>query len=275
MNDPGPEIPRLERLMRDVIRAVCEQELGPSWLAALSRSVTVDIDKAREVARRQRPDEALRDNWEAAGLSEIASLLRSRWDMLAARLGPAWERREEATVDLQRLIEYRGKALHAVGITNPASQQAEMAGTITRLRLAFEAIRRSFLPDETNWIPYLEGIESPIAGLCWSRGNGHPDLPTLHQGHLVEIRLLGVNPAGPQTDLRYRIEVTGIVGGAIVLPPPTGGPYPSQVSNEFVFEVPRTREILINCYVSAAGDSDMYDGATVRALITPQRPQQP
>ena len=66
MEDPGSEIPRLERLMRDVIRAIFERDVGPEWLAGLSRSVTVDIDRAREVARKHRPTEALRDGWDAA-----------------------------------------------------------------------------------------------------------------------------------------------------------------------------------------------------------------
>lgn len=275
MDDPGPEIPRLERLMRDVIRAACVHELGASWLADLSRSVTVEIDKAHVRARRQRPTEALHDSWDAAGLSEISSLVRSQWNALGPRLSPAWTSREEATVDLQRLLDYRGKSLHAVGISNPASRRAEIAATITRLRLAFEAFRRSLLPEETNWIPYLEGIESPISGLCWSRGNRQPEAPTLREGDLVEIRLLGINPAGPQGDLRYRIEVTGIVSGAIVLPAPAGGPYPYQESNEFVFDVPRTRQIQINCAVSAVGDPDMYDGQMVRALVVPRPPQRP
>lgn len=274
MNDPGSEIPRLERLMRDVLRAVCEQESGANWLAGLSRSVKVAIRNAHEIARKQRPAETLRDSWDAAGLSEIAALLRSEWGALASRLEPAWTRKEEADVDLRRLLDYRGKSLHAVGITNPASQQAEVSGIVSRLRLAFEAIRRSLLPGNTNWIPYMEGIESPIPGLCWLRGHGRPEPPILGEGDLVEIRLVGINPAGPQSDLRYRIEVTGIAAGAIILPPPAGGPYPYQDGNEFTFDVPRTRQILIGCYVSAVGDPDMYDGETVSALVVPRPPHQ-
>lgn len=269
MEDPGPDIPRLERLMRDVLRDVCAQQIGPDWLDQISRT---DIDRAGDMARKNRPDEVLRDNWDAVGLSEIRGVLKGRWEKLAPRLAPAWARREAADVDLQRLLDYRGKSLHAVGITNASSLQAETSGIITRLRLAFEAIRRSFLPEATNWIPYLEAIESPIRGLCWSRDQGQSEQPTLHEGDLVEVRLVGVNPAGAQSDLRYRIEVTGIAGGGIVLPPPSGGPYPQQQSNEFAFEVPRTREITINGYVSADGDPDMYDGNVVVARVIPRRP---
>ena len=67
---------------------------------------------------------------------------------------------------------------------------------------AFE-IRRSLRPDGTDWLPYLEGIESPMPGLCWSRGQPDPECPTLRQGDRVELRLIGVNRAGDRADLRY------------------------------------------------------------------------
>jgi hypothetical protein len=214
VDDPGPEIPRLERLMRDVLRAVCEQTIGVGWLTDMSSAVASAIAKAGAMARTKRPGESLRDDWDAVGLDEIASLVRSRWQPLSASLAPAWHRVEEADVDIHRLLEYRGKALHAVGATNSATNQAETAAVITRLRLAFEEIRRSLLPDDQDWLPYLERIESPIPGLCWSRGERDPQPPTLRQGDRVEFRLIGVNPAGDQGDLRYSLEVTGVVAGA-------------------------------------------------------------
>ncbi|MGH3370988.1 MAG: hypothetical protein ACRDPR_13420 [Nocardioidaceae bacterium] len=119
------------------------------------------------MARTKRPGEALRDDWDAVGFDEIAASVRSRWQALGASLAPAWKRVEEADVDLRRKLEYRGKALHAVGATKSAALQAETSAVIKRLRLAFEEIRRSLLPDDTDWLPYLERIESSIRGLCW------------------------------------------------------------------------------------------------------------
>ena len=63
-------------------------------------------------------------------------------------------------MDLQRLLDYRSKALHAIGAANSATLQAETTAVITRLRLAFEPIRRTLLPLDLEWIPYLERIES-------------------------------------------------------------------------------------------------------------------
>jgi hypothetical protein len=261
MDEPAIEIPGLERLMRDVLRAVCASVLGPDWLGGLSKSVADPVATTAVKARDQRPHEALADDWDAAGIAEISALVRSKWADIGAALAPVWTKTSEAEVDLARLLTYRGRALHEVGQVNFAAQRAETAASITRLRLAFEAVRRSLLPTETNWMPYLERIESPILGLCWARGAASQQRPTLRQGDLVELRLIGVNPSGDQDDLRYDIEITGVTG-----------PRPEvrcQAPNEFSFDAPRSKEFIVSCYVRDVNDPTMYDG---QAVVAPSDP---
>jgi hypothetical protein len=263
MDDPAIEIPGLERLARDVLRSVLELISGSDWLSALSRATRDGVARAADIARRQRPDEVLVDDWAAAGLSEIRQVLQSNWDAVGQRLQPVWRSRAEAEVDLDRLLQHRGRALHEVGVINFSAQRDEMAAVVTRLRIGFEEVRRSLLPDETNWLPYLERIESPIAGLCWSRGATSPDRPTLRQGDLVQLKLVGVNPSGPQEDLEYDIEITGVVGG--------GTAYRKIGANEFQFNAPRSKEVIVSCYVRDVNDPSMYDGQSVIAKVIPQR----
>jgi hypothetical protein len=263
MDDPRAEIPGLERLMRDVLRSVCVDRIGEGWLDDQSKSVATAIEKAAAKARTQRPDETLADDWAAAGLDEISALVLSNWSTIGPSLAPVWKKAAEAEVDLGRLLAYRGRSLHEVGLRNFPAQRSETAAAITRLRIGFEEVRRSMLPEETGWLPYLERIESPIPGLCWTRGGPSPEIPTLRQGDRVQLRLVGVNPDGEQDDLRYDIEITGVVGER-----------PSverHGANEFSFEAPRSKEFIVSCYVRDVNDPTMYDGWAVSAKIIPNR----
>ncbi|MGH3370989.1 MAG: hypothetical protein ACRDPR_13425 [Nocardioidaceae bacterium] len=48
-----------------------------------------------------------------------------------------------------------------------------------------------------------------------------------------------------------------------------------QESNEFAFDVPRSKQIIVSCYVSAVDDPTMYDGYAVSALVIPRPPDRP
>lgn len=169
VEDPGAEIPGVERLMPDVVRQVCNVTIGEDWLTKTSQSVADGVARAAALAHAQRPSEVLQDDWDAVGLAEIGALLRSWWPKLGGSLTPLWAKAVEADVDLERLLKYRGKSLHAVGQVNFESQRAEVAAVITRLRIGLEQVRRNLIPGELDWLPYLERIESPIEGLCWTR----------------------------------------------------------------------------------------------------------
>jgi hypothetical protein len=39
--------------------------------------------------------------------------------------------------------------------------------------------------------------------------------------------------------------------------------------------VPRSKQIIVSCYVSAVDDPDMYDGYAVTALVVPLPPGHP
>lgn len=263
MDEPGTDIPRLERLMRDVLRSTCEEAAGPLWLGTLSRSVADAVNGAAGRAATQRPDERLDDAWEAAGLAEIRALLRSWWPRIGAQLSPVWNELAEMQVDLDRLLAYRGKSLHAVGPVNYENQRTEARAIITRLRIGFEEVRRQRLPDDLEWLPYLERIESPIEGLCWSRTTGSREWPTVRQGDRIDIRLIGVNPAGDQDRLQYDIEITGVLGDKPAVE--RNGP------NEFFFDAPRSKQFIVGCYVRDRDDPRMYDGQSVVARVVPQR----
>jgi hypothetical protein len=137
VEDPGADIPGLERLMRAVVRQVCNITIGHDWLTNMSQSVTDSVARAAALAHAQRPSEVLQDDWEAVGLAEIGALLRSWWTKIGGSLTPLWAKAVEADVDLERLL----------------SQRAEVAAIITRLRIGFEQVRRNLLPASSTGSP--------------------------------------------------------------------------------------------------------------------------
>lgn len=116
--------------MRDVLRTVFEGALGPDWLDKIGKKAREGIAKAAELAHRQRPDEKLRDDWDAAGVNEIAAALRTVWDDLGGAMGGVWKTLTHAIVDLDRLSEFRGKELHQVGEPPGPGTIEEMSGVI-------------------------------------------------------------------------------------------------------------------------------------------------
>ena len=120
------------------------------------------VERAAETARKQRPNETLRDDWDAVGLGEIAAMLRSIWQNLGDALTNVWQNLDEATVDLSRLVAYRGKNLHAVGPPEGQIKDDEVAAMILRPRICFEGLRRSLDHDDGEWWPYIEAIHSNI-----------------------------------------------------------------------------------------------------------------
>jgi hypothetical protein len=210
VTSPADAIPDLERLMRDVLRDVFEGTLGDGWLASgLSRSVREGIERAGNLARSQRPTEALRDDWDAVGLAEMAASLRSVWQQLDGALDSLWPDPHAASVDLDRLIAYRGKNLHAVGPPGGQIRDDEIGAMILRLRVGFESVRRRLANEEGEWWPYVEAIHSNIPEFCWDRTSGPyiPSRPLLFEDDLVTFSVVGVHPNGPQERLRYRVYV--------------------------------------------------------------------
>lgn len=198
------KIPDLERLMRSVIRTVAAKTWGTNWLddgISISKKARDKIASEAERARRSRPDEHLADDWQAAGLDEILTVLVSRWPDLSSQFAAVWPSDTHMRTDIERLKAYRGKGLHAVGAPpNPAEHQ-ELEAMILRLRIAFEAVRRIGAPLPDQWWPYIERIDSNVD---WSTK------PTLYHGDVVTITVTAVNPRGGQEDLRYWIGQLGV-----------------------------------------------------------------
>lgn len=169
VTSPADAIPDLERLMRDVLRSVFDTTLGAEWLKRLSNQVRQAVEQTAEIARKQRPNETLRDDWAAVGIGEIAATLRSTWPTLNGALAGVWLSPDEATVDLSRLVAYRGKNLHAVGPPQGQIKDEEVAAMILRLRIGFEGLRRSLAHDDGKWWPYIEAIHSNIPEFCFDQ----------------------------------------------------------------------------------------------------------
>jgi hypothetical protein len=115
-----------------------------------------------------RPNEVLRDDWEAVGLGEMEAALRSQESTPQAVLD-VWDNREAIGVDLQRLAAYRGKNLHAVGPPSGQVGDSEMAAVILRLRIGFERVRRDLADTAGDWWPYIAAMSSNIPLLCFER----------------------------------------------------------------------------------------------------------
>jgi hypothetical protein len=206
MSSPADAIPDLERLMRNVLRDVLRVNLGDEWLGGLSKGARDGVDRAAETARSQRPNENLRDPWEAVGIGEIGATLRSTWDHLGGALADVWKDAAEAKVDLDRLRAYRGKNLHAVGSPEGKIRADEAAAIVLRLRVGFEGVRRQLAGDQGEWWPYIEAVHSNIAEFCYDRSRGPATRPEakLVEGDTVQLDVVAVHPTAPQERLRYK-----------------------------------------------------------------------
>lgn len=252
MTSPADEIPDLERLLRNVLRLAMQSEHGPNWISErLGKTQTEAIQRAGGKARRQRPHETLRDDWEAVGLDEMRSFLRSCWPDV---MSTVWADAAAADVDLGRLSAYRGKNLHAVGPPSGGMSNAEVGGMIHRLRVGLEAVRRMLYDEEGEWWPYIAAVHSNIPELRWERSSGTTRTGTpmnrafLNEGDLVEVSIIGEHPRGPRERLRYRfisLDMRDIDDEW-------------SMDNELRFTVPCQREVVVSAYVA---DEDQTDSS--------------
>lgn len=262
VSSPADDIPRLERLLRDVCRLALEAEHGLDWLNRLSGAERAAVGKDARLARTQRPDEALRDDFDAAGLQALAKILRGR-------LGPrvisaVWDSDADAAqVDFDRLHAYRGKGLHLVGPPTGQIADAEAAAIIKRLRVRLEDYRRDLVDEAGDWWPYIESATSNVDGFCFVRP-GVPRPVTLNEGDLVTIDVVGVNPVGLDEVLQFRIAFGGTAGGPR---PPDSGWRPE---GSFSFEVPRVRQLTASVFVGV-GDDGQGEYAAFHIEVRPRR----
>ena len=220
------------------------------------------IDRAAARATAQRPGEQLRDGWDAAGLREIAALLRSATpDFLSA----VWSNANTAAVDLERLVEYRGKNLHAVGPPTGQIGEQEIAAIVLRLRVGFEAARRELLGDTGQWWPYVASVQSNVEAYRFERSTGGARScnAELVEGDLVTLDVTGVNPNGPQSELRYRL-----LGGPLA---DTGW----QESGSFSFVAPLVQQFGMNLYTAAGApfqhELSGLEHVSIMGKVRPQR----
>jgi len=262
VSSPADDIPRLERLLRDVCRLALEAEHGLDWLDRLSGAERKAIGKDAHLARTQRPDEALTDDFDAAGLRALAKILRGH---LGPRiLSAVWDSDADAAqVDLDRLHAYRGKGLHLVGAPTGQIADAEAAAIIKRVRVRLEDYRRKLMDEAGDWWPYIESATSNVDGFCFVRP-GMPRPVTLNEGDLVTIDVVGVNPVGPDGDLQFRAGFGGTVGGP--RPPDSGW----QREGSFSFEVPRVRQLSVSIFVGV-GDDGQGEYAAFQIEVRPRR----
>jgi hypothetical protein len=79
---------------------------------------------------------------------------------------------------------------------------AEVAAIILRLRVGMEQIRRRTMNDTGEWWPYIEEVHSNVEGLSCSRLDSVMAVQA-NEGDLIRFEIVGVNPRGEQSDLRY------------------------------------------------------------------------
>jgi hypothetical protein len=264
VTSPADAIPDLERLMRDVLRGVFAAALGAEWLNGLSNQVRKGVEWAAETAHKQRPDETLRDDWDAVGIGEIVATLRSTWQNLNGALADVWPTKYEATVDLTRLNAYRGKNLHAVGPPAGQIKDEETAAMILRLRIGFEGLRRSLAHDDGEWWPYVEAIHSNIPEFCFDRTTPLPlRQPVLFEGDLVWFEIVGVHPQGPQDRLRYQL-----TGGYPLVEAFPGSGWVER--SEFRVWLPKKRDVQFFLYVADVDDPENSEMRSFQCRVRPR-----
>lgn len=262
----GLRIPDLERLLREVLRLVIEANKGSSWLDNIPSSARRALDAANARAADQRPAEVRRDDWESAGLAEMATTVRGLWSDIHADLAPIWTRQDEFDVDIRRLASHRGRAVHVVNSPQLDVAAPEIDGTIQRIRVGLETIRRHLSDKHGDWHPYIESVSSNVPGLSATRSAPYGDRPTLNEGDLVMIEILGVNPLGASENLRYSL-LLHWNGGA--------SEAGWQKEPRFEMTVPRTRSASFHPLVAAESDLDNRDEWVLSFNIRPTEATQP
>lgn len=235
MASPADRIPDLERLARNVVRMAMEFQWGADWLEDLSAGARSAVRKAAQMAQRQRPDEPMRDDWEAVGLNEIGAVLRSQWPLT---MGEVWRNHSVATVDIERLIAYRGKIFHGTGPPAGQISDVEVGGIIQRLEVGFERVRRMLLDDRGEWWPYISAVHSNIPEFRFDRSSSgfYSSQATVVEGDHVTLDARGVNPTGEASGLRY-----GLLGSDV----PELTPAIWNATGSFSFRVPRTPKVTL------------------------------
>jgi hypothetical protein len=262
VSSPADAIPDLERLMRDGLRGVLVAANGPDWLDTAPQSVRQGAARAAATARAKRPGETLRDDWDAVGLSEMQSALRSVWNDVHDALVAVWPDLSSASVDLARLVAYRDKNLHAVGPPGGQVADDETGAMILRLRIGFEGLRRKMANDAGEWWPYIEAVHSNIPEFCRSRATRfEAEQPRLSEGDLIWIEVVGVHPTGAQGRLRYRFSDSRL----------SGDDSGWVESSKFEANVPRQRDIRYYLWVADVDDLANSDGWVVHASVVPLR----
>jgi hypothetical protein len=248
--------------MRNVLRLVLERERGLEWFSSLSATQQSTIKRAGERASERRPNEELRDAFDAAGLAEIAGLIRS--DQLSATKA-IWPDKTAASVDLEPLISYRDKNLHAVGPPSGQITEDEIRAVLLRLRIGFEAIRRKLLAETNTWWPYIAAVHSNVPEYCFERSaGGRMTLSAvLVEGDLVTLDVVGVHPSAAAERLRYRVGFGGTAGR--VRPPDVDW----QASASFSFVVPRIVELSASVVVADAEDLGNGEYIALTAKVRP------
>lgn len=255
MAEPANDIPAFERLLRNVTRLAMATEHGAGWLDDLDAATRAQVASTAALARRKRPDETLKDDFDAAGVPELKALLLGDGSRIVDQV---WGNKDAARVDLDRLKAYRDKNLHAVGPPSGQVADDEIAAILTRLRVRLEAYRRGLLDSGGDWWPYVESVTSNVEQFCFERAGKQASKALLTEGDLVLLDVVGVNPNGRDDALLYRLMIDAAAGG---------GPHTItewQRSRSFSFEVPRAPRMA--ALVLIKSDSDDH-GETFRVEI--------
>lgn len=261
------DIPDFERLLRNVVRQAMEAEHGIDWLAGLSNTQAASVRAAGDRARRNRPDEKLRDDWEAVGIEDVRAVLRSSFPQA---LSTVWPDRAAADVDLARISAYRGKNLHAVGPPSSEMSDVEVGAMMHRLRVGLEAVRRRLLNEVGDWWPYIAAVHSNIPEFCWERSAGGakqgPGLldAVLVEGDTVELTLVGEHPRAGRDRLRYRFLGTDVGLGVA---------REWSTTNTVRLTVPLIRELTVTGFVvdvdHTDGDAQQWEGVAFMMHVRP------
>lgn len=253
------DIPDLEALLRHVIRRSMESESGSAWLSSLPSNVVKHVSDVAALARRKRPHEQLRDDWDAAGMPAIRALVA--WKLPQA-LTSVWIDPRFALVDLERLTTTRDKRAHRVGPPIGEIEGSEAAAIVTRLRLGLEDVRRRLDDQQGDWWPYIASVHSNLEALCWERASGWKggnDVVT--EGDLLTFDVVGVNPTGAEADLRYDYRLIQ-----------SGGAQQSIAWDErrsACLEVPLCKTILFKLSVGTAYDIGNVDAIKRQLRVRP------
>ncbi len=116
---------------------------------------------------------------------------------------------------------------------------------ILRLRLGFEAVRRELANADGEWWPYAEAIHSNVPEFNLRGATERLASGDVIAGDLVIFDVVGVNPIGPQEDLRYKWQINPIPGDSGWLE-----------SNHIEVTVPSRRRVVIVISLTSLNDEE-------------------